>query len=181
MKKNNFKKGFTLIELLVVIAIIGILVAVILAALNNSKGKANDSKIVSQMKSMVSQAQLYNGPTGTAVTPSISTITPVVANTTASRHLFNADNAGDNSLFTLIDKLPDGTVYYYAWDGATVLTGGKWFVAAKGSTGAFCMDYRSFLKQVPGSAPTTIAEFTTSVTPPAPFTFATVAGGYKCD
>lgn len=38
---KNFKRGFTLIELLVVIAIVGILSAIILVSMNNSKLKGN--------------------------------------------------------------------------------------------------------------------------------------------
>ncbi len=65
MNKNkdltHQQKGFTLLELMVVIAIIGILSAIVLAFLGSSKSRGSDAKIQSQLKSMVSQAQVFVG------------------------------------------------------------------------------------------------------------------------
>jgi prepilin-type N-terminal cleavage/methylation domain-containing protein len=52
-------RAFTLIELLVVIAIIGILSSVVLASLNTARTKSQDSKVVSNMDSLSSQAVIY--------------------------------------------------------------------------------------------------------------------------
>jgi prepilin-type N-terminal cleavage/methylation domain-containing protein len=159
----NFKKGFTLIELLVVVAIIGILVSVILASLNNSKAKTNDAKIQSQLKSMVSQAQLFGGADSAYVASVVftpSTIDGAAAGGTLTKGiLFNNTTSSSNSLYTLMSKLPSGTNLYYGWDGSSVLTGGKWFVAASGSKGAYCVDYTSFLKTYNGSVPSDVAGF----------------------
>ncbi len=69
---KKFQKGFTLIELLVVIAIIGILAAIVLAALTNSRDQASEKAMISQMSSMRSQGELYfstnNNSFGTTAT-----------------------------------------------------------------------------------------------------------------
>jgi prepilin-type N-terminal cleavage/methylation domain-containing protein len=66
MKKRlrfGFSYGFTLIELLVVIAIIGILSAVVLAQLNDARGKGADASIKSNANNMRAQSEnLYDAP-----------------------------------------------------------------------------------------------------------------------
>src|SRR3989338_2923578 len=58
----NFKKGFTLIELLVVVAIIGILASVVLALLNNARGKGGDAAVKTNLANIRGQAELiYSG------------------------------------------------------------------------------------------------------------------------
>jgi prepilin-type N-terminal cleavage/methylation domain-containing protein len=59
MSPKKFAKGFTLIELLVVIAIIGILSAVVLAALNTARAKANDTTVKNSFRSLITQSSLY--------------------------------------------------------------------------------------------------------------------------
>ncbi len=57
MIKN--KKGFTLIELLVVIAIIGVLAGIVISSVAGSRVKADDAKIVSNAKSILTQSVIY--------------------------------------------------------------------------------------------------------------------------
>lgn len=57
MKKKN--RGFTVLELLVVIAIIGILSAIVLTSVTNSRDKAKDSAILSNMRTIMTQAEVW--------------------------------------------------------------------------------------------------------------------------
>jgi len=53
------QRGFTLIELLVVIAIIGILSSVVLASLNNARGKGRDARRVADIRQIQLALELY--------------------------------------------------------------------------------------------------------------------------
>jgi general secretion pathway protein G len=59
MAIRYFKKGFTLIELLVVIAIIGILSAIVLAALSRGRDRAYEARARSEMTSIRNALELY--------------------------------------------------------------------------------------------------------------------------
>lgn len=63
-KRMNFSKGFTLIELLVVIAVIGILAAIVLAALGSARDKGKVGAIQQEMVSARSQAELFRASNG---------------------------------------------------------------------------------------------------------------------
>ncbi len=150
MNKNISQKhsGFTLLELLVVIAIIALLSAIVMAALTASKGKSNDSKIQSQLKSMIAQAQLF---TGNSIAVSATT-TPIVG--TPAGNLFTDTNT-TNSLYRLAKSLPSGTVVYYGKDGTSPLAGGFWAFAASTSKGSFCVDHTGIAKSNSDGVPMT--------------------------
>lgn len=62
MLKGN--KGFTLIELLVVIAIIGVLSSIVLVSLRNSRDRAGDAAIKTDLSGIRAAAELYYGGAG---------------------------------------------------------------------------------------------------------------------
>lgn len=55
------KKGFTLVEILIVVAIIGILSAVVLAALSNARTKARDARRIADIKQLQGALDNYFG------------------------------------------------------------------------------------------------------------------------
>ena len=57
-------RGFTLIELLVVVAIIGLLAAVVLAAVGTARNKGADAAVQAQVNQARSQAELYASNNG---------------------------------------------------------------------------------------------------------------------
>lgn len=56
---QNRSSGFTLIELLVVITIIGVLASVVLAALDDARASARDSKRVSEVRQLQTALEMY--------------------------------------------------------------------------------------------------------------------------
>lgn len=59
IRHSRFQTGFTLIELLVVVAIVGLLAAMILAAVNISRIRARDARRISDLKQVKLGFDLY--------------------------------------------------------------------------------------------------------------------------
>lgn len=61
---NKLQKGFTLIELLLVVAIIGILTAVVLSSVGNSREKSRRASAIVSAKSILSELTICNDDGG---------------------------------------------------------------------------------------------------------------------
>lgn len=57
--KRSYTKGFTIIELLIVIAIIGLLSGLILAYVNQGRGKSRDARRLTDLQTYVKALELY--------------------------------------------------------------------------------------------------------------------------
>lgn len=58
-RKNKQQAGFTIVELLIVIVVIGILAAITVVAYNGIQDRANDSRRISDVKSIIKALELY--------------------------------------------------------------------------------------------------------------------------
>lgn len=156
--KHKFS-GFTVIELLVVIAIIGILASIIIAFLSSQNAKANDKKIMQQLSSMRSQANLYTGNN-----VAVADIAPL---TGLEDNLFGNTAPAIDSLYPLIKGLPSGTPYFYGSDGNIPSISGQWYFAAMLSDGqSSCVDWSGASKTgtyLFPTAPATISEWSSVV------------------
>lgn len=93
-KRTFFSKGFTLIELLVVIAVIGILAAIVLAALGNARDKGKDATVQQQLSSARSQDALYLNANGNSHTGACAAGTVGGVSTPYNLVLASATSAG---------------------------------------------------------------------------------------
>ena len=69
-QKNIIEKGFTLIELLVVIIILGILAAVVIFAIGNTKDNANKAACKTELSTIETAIAAYNTDEANTTQPS---------------------------------------------------------------------------------------------------------------
>jgi prepilin-type N-terminal cleavage/methylation domain-containing protein/prepilin-type processing-associated H-X9-DG protein len=94
MTNINRKRGFTLVELLIVIAVIGVLLALLLPAVQTARESARRTQCLSNLRQMVIAAHLY------------------------------ADTHGDSYPIAYYYKQDGNVTYTYAWDLTTIAAPG---------------------------------------------------------
>jgi prepilin-type N-terminal cleavage/methylation domain-containing protein len=143
-RNNKEIRGFTLIELLVVISIIGLLSAVVLAALNTARAKGTDASIKANLDSIRNQAAIYYDNNG-----NYTTISAADNGSCATASTLFQNDANIKAAITAVSNSATVTC-----NQDTQANGGGWVIYAplKGGNG-WCVDWKNNSKIDSAGAP----------------------------
>ncbi|HEY0011189.1 MAG TPA: type II secretion system protein [Candidatus Paceibacterota bacterium] len=111
-------RAFTLMELLVVIAIIGVLSAIVLAALNESRSKGRDAAVKQAMSGTLAQAEVFFQQNGNRYV-----VSPTTANTDVCRKTADGSTtSGAPGVYYQIKSAADAVGAAAPIDSSTVRT-----------------------------------------------------------
>lgn len=137
MKKNS---GFSLVELLISIAIIGILAAIVLSSISNSRTRAYDSEVKQQLTNFRTAAEIY--------LTNKNNYGPTVSNCTDITSIFKDLDPvnGRPGLYIATDSLPKNAQVFCGSNGSTyavkvTLSGNQYW----------CVDNKGTSKSYPGT------------------------------
>ena len=147
IKKNTSNKLlYIVLSIFVGIMLLQIIFTIIIVSVDKARVKAHDKNIMSTVSLMHDKAQEWNPMEYQGVFPQDPSTEYVEGDEFGS--LFTDDHLEDNSLYFLIDDLPNHAPYFYASDAMLPRDGGKWFFAIRLSNGFVCTDYTGAIKTV---------------------------------
>jgi prepilin-type N-terminal cleavage/methylation domain-containing protein len=138
MDRRTYLKGFTMLELLIVIAIIGILVAIAMSALTQSKSKGADGGVKQNLMNARSQAEYYYNGAATS-TYSYSGVCTDAKNG-VMKHIVAAGQA-TNATY-VVGNTQNVTISQAVCHESAL--GWAAAVPLKSVSGAYCVDNKSF-------------------------------------
>lgn len=138
---NRSTAGFTLIELMVALGIIGVMSAVILVVLNGPRGSGGDAAIKANLKTVLTQSQIYIDNTGSFGTVALN---QVACPTGGATTMFGLDPVIKNAILQANSASGQTAVCYMNNAGTKFVV---W--SALKSGGYWCVDYNYIAKYEP--------------------------------